>query len=123
MNPHWNDERLFQEAKRIATAEYQHIVYKEWLPLILGKELMDLFALWPLSKGYSDDYLNTFDSRVTNEFATAAFRFGHSLIPSNFARVVQQPRSRNSRNSNLVSQSLSMRDIFFRPEVFKVHPC
>ena len=36
LNSHWNDETLFQEAKRIVIAEYQHIVFKEWLPLVLG---------------------------------------------------------------------------------------
>ena len=45
---------------------------------------MDKFHLWPLSKGYSDVYLDAIDPRVTNEFATAAFRFGHSLIPHSF---------------------------------------
>ena len=45
---------------------------------------MDHFNLWPISKGYSDAYLNTFDPRVTNEFGAAAFRFGHSLIPHFF---------------------------------------
>ena len=50
----------------------------------LGKNYMDKFHLWPLSKGFSDVYLDTIDPRVTNEFAAAAFRFGHSLIPHTF---------------------------------------
>jgi peroxidase len=36
LNPHWNSERLYQEAKRIVVAKYQHIAYSEWLPTILG---------------------------------------------------------------------------------------
>ena len=51
---------------------------------MLGKNYMDKFHLWPLSKGFSDVYLDTIDPRVTNEFAAAAFRFGHSLIPHQF---------------------------------------
>ena len=33
------------------------------------------YGLWPLSKGYAKDYNADFDPRITNEFATAAFRF------------------------------------------------
>ena len=115
-NPTWDDERLFQESRRILIAEYQHIVYNEWLPLIVGKELMSTWGLWPLSKGYSDQYLDTFDPRITNEFATAAFRFGHSLIPSSFSKVSQQPQNRGSRNGKLISQNIQMKDIFFKPQ-------
>jgi peroxidase len=36
LNPHWEDEYLFQEARRINIAQYQYINYYEWLPLTLG---------------------------------------------------------------------------------------
>ena len=39
LNPSWDDEKLFQETKKIVIAEYQHIVYKEWLPIVMGKEI------------------------------------------------------------------------------------
>ena len=80
-NQGWSDERVFQEAKRFVNAEYQHIVYNEWLPVVLGKQFINTYGLFPLSSGYSQDYDTSFDPRITNEFATAAFRFGHSLIP------------------------------------------
>lgn len=114
-NPSWEDEKVFQEARRLVIAEYQHIIYNEWLPLIVGSELMTSFGLWPLTQGHSDQYLDTFDPRITNEFAAAAFRFGHSLIPSTFSMVSQPQNGARS----LISQNMHLKDIFFKPDQFK----
>jgi hypothetical protein len=65
----------------LAVAEYQHILYNEWLPIILGKQYMATLNLFPLSAGYSRDYDPSVDPRINNEFAAAGMRFGHSLIP------------------------------------------
>ena len=80
-NPHWSDETLFQEARRVVTAEWQHIVYNEWLPIVVGEQYMSTFGLLPLTVGFSNNYRTDFDPRITNAFATAAFRIGHTLIP------------------------------------------
>ena len=112
LNQGWSDEKIFQEAKRFVTAEYQHIVYNEWLPSIIGKKYMNLFGLYPLNSGYSNDYDPSIDPRITNEFSTAAFRFGHSLIPS-LINVY------NSVKTNF-DRSFQLKDSFNKPEILRL---
>lgn len=79
-NPHWDDERLFLEARRILVAEFQHIVYNQWLPEAVGYEAMHEFDLAVNYPGHSNSYDPYVNPSITNEFATAAFRFGHSIV-------------------------------------------
>ncbi|KAL1420483.1 hypothetical protein MTO96_024303 [Rhipicephalus appendiculatus] len=86
INPHWDDERLFQESRRIVEGRLQHIVYNELLEQILGPEGVVWYQLSPLSEGYTT-YNATVDSTVYNEFTTAAFRLGHSIIDDDHETV------------------------------------
>ncbi|KAI9551659.1 hypothetical protein GHT06_021995 [Daphnia sinensis] len=80
INPHWSDEVLYQETRRIIGALMQHITYNEFLPSILGRHTMESYGLTTQTVGYSSSYDESVNPSVTNEFAAAAFRMGHSLI-------------------------------------------
>ena len=69
-NPTWTGDQLYNEAKAITTAEYQNIIYTEYLPALLGAN-----AIGPYT-GYNP----TVSAQVTQEFSTAAFRVGHSQV-------------------------------------------
>ncbi|KAL7641463.1 UNVERIFIED_CONTAM: hypothetical protein RMT77_007334 [Armadillidium vulgare] len=83
-NRHWNDERLFQEGRRIIIAQIQHITYNEFLPILLGKKFMNLYGLFPLKHKYFEGYRDNVDATIANVFGTAAFRFGHTLVTDHF---------------------------------------
>lgn len=82
LNPHWDDELLFQEARRINIAQCQHISYYEWLPIFLGSEnMLKNHLIYKTTAGsYVNDYDPEIDPSVLNEHATAAFRYFHSQI-------------------------------------------
>ncbi|XP_076115704.1 peroxidase-like protein [Mytilus galloprovincialis] len=75
-------EQLYQEAKKILTGVYQHIIYTEYLPVILGDEGMDIFGLRSTPSGFNTQYNPSVNAATRNSFGAAAYRFGHSLVGS-----------------------------------------
>jgi len=70
----------------VIIGEIQHITYNEFLPLVLGKEVMAKFGLLLQKEGYWDGYDPNVNPGVLASFSAAAFRFGHSLLPTNVER-------------------------------------
>jgi len=92
MNPQWSEEVVFQETRKIVIAMVQHISYREFLPLLLGPNVMKAFGLRLLKTGYFTGYDDTADATVPNSFASAAFRFGHSLVQPTINRCDEAHR-------------------------------
>ena len=79
-NTHWDDDKVFQETRRIVVAQIQHITYNEFLPVLLGPEMSQHLTIKP-TYIYSNDsttYYKNYDINVnpgiSNEF-TIGFQF------------------------------------------------
>ncbi|XP_063992692.1 peroxidase-like isoform X2 [Diachasmimorpha longicaudata] len=111
LNPHWNDETIYQETRRITIAINQHISYSEWLPIILGAKNTARYRLVYNTDDYVDDYDASVNPSVLNEHSNAAFRVFHSLI-AGYLKLVMEDRS--------ASQSLlRLSDWFMRPSIIE----
>ncbi|XP_067938237.1 peroxidasin homolog isoform X2 [Watersipora subatra] len=73
LNEHWDGDMVYHESRKIVGAIMQHITYQHWLPKVLGPVGMSILGEY---KGYNP----TTNPSIMNVFASAAFRFGHSLI-------------------------------------------
>ena len=98
-NPTWTDEQLFQEARKLNIAEYQSIIYNEWIPDVLGTNAL------PAYKGYNPNV----NAAIANEFSTVAFRFGHSLLSGDVER--------QGNNGQAVAADVPLAEDFFDPTI------
>ena len=76
-HPNWSGDQLYEMAKAITTAEMVNITYSEFLPHLLGKDAIEPYH------GYDANV----DGRITEEFAGAAFRFGHSIVSDEISAI------------------------------------
>uniref|UniRef100_V9GWQ8 Peroxidasin n=1 Tax=Craspedacusta sowerbii TaxID=128124 RepID=V9GWQ8_CRASO len=104
LNPHWQGEKIYQESRKIVGAEMQVITFNEWLPKVLGDHGMKLLGAY---EGYDPNL----DPSIFNAFATAAFRFGHTLIQPVLTRL-------NSSFQDIPQGSVPLHRAFFAPNRF-----
>ncbi|XP_072426609.1 peroxidasin homolog isoform X2 [Chiloscyllium punctatum] len=101
LNPHWDGDTVYQEARKIVGAQMQHITYHHWLPKILGDVGMKML-------GPYNSYNPNMNGAIFNAFATAAFRFGHTLINPILHRL-------NSSFQPIPEGHLPLHKAFFSP--------
>ena len=95
-----SDEDIYQLARKIVGAIVQHITYKEFLPLLLGHKGLEEY----------EGFDKTVDPSMANEFSTAAFRFGHTMLSSELNMM-------GSYDYSGTSSSIPLKEAFFKPQL------
>ena len=70
LNPDWNEEKIFLEARKLFIGVLQHITYNEFLPLVLGRTLHKKYDLRSQRDGFSYQYNQNLYPSASNEFAS-----------------------------------------------------
>jgi len=70
----WTEDQLFEAARAITEAEWQNVIYNEYLPKLLGKNALSEY----------EGYKSNVDPSIINEWTTVAFRFGHDQTSNDF---------------------------------------
>ena len=98
-NPELTDEEIYQQARAIVRAQLQVITYNEFLPALLGKDALSEYH------GYDP----TVNPGISNLFSTAAYRLGHSMLPTELLRL-------DSDGNVVEAGNLSLSEAFFAPQ-------
>jgi peroxidase len=96
-NPSWNDETIYQNARARVIGEMQAITFRQWLPSLLGSNAV------PAYRGYNA----AVNPGIANEFSTAIFRLGHSLLGDDVEFL--------DNNGMPVADPASLSEAFFNP--------
>jgi len=97
-NPRLSGEEIYQQARAILAAQMQWITYEEFLPKLLGPGAL------PPYRGYRPDV----NASISNVFATAAYRVGHTMLSTRLLRV-------DSTGQEIDAGHLDLASAFFQP--------
>ncbi len=98
-DPDLSDEQVYQQAREVVIAQIQAITYNEYLPALLGDTVV------PEYSGYD----SSVDPTIANEFSTAAYRFGHSMLSNELQRL-------NNDGTVIEAGNLELKDAFFNAQ-------
>ena len=96
-DPDLHGHEIFELARKIVGAQMQVITYYEFLPVLLGPGAIGRY------EGYDPDV----DPTIANEFSTAAYRFGHTMLSPTLMLIDDEG----------VESGLPLRDAFFDPSL------
>jgi hypothetical protein len=102
-HPTWSDEELYQHARKTVGALIQSITYQEYLPALLGDLHPDLTTA---------TYDPAVDPSIANEFATAAFRLGHTQVSPQLLRMTRD-------GVPAAGGPMQLKESFFLPSYFQ----
>ncbi|KAJ0182211.1 hypothetical protein K1T71_001580 [Dendrolimus kikuchii] len=80
LNPCWDDEKLFETARKINIAQWQYIFYYELIPLIIGRKNALSDGIIYETNGYVNDFNPSVEPGVLREYVVGS-RWFHVMQP------------------------------------------
>lgn len=85
VNKHWDDDKLFEEARRLNIAIYENLIYNQYLPTFLSRNYAESKNLTCRSEvAACGAYDASVDPSTIGESAHASYRLFHAFVPGKF---------------------------------------
>ncbi len=102
--PAWNGESVFQAARIVTEAEYNHIAVDQYIRALTPS--------LPEFVSYSTDV----NMSVSLEFSQAVFRLGHSMLTENI--TILDPVNVDANGNPLVTATVPLMQAFLNPQLY-----
>ena len=99
-NPALSGDEVYERARKLVSAQVQHITYQEYLPLLLGDGAISSYS------GYD----SSVDPAISHLFSAAAFRMGHTQSFDEFLLIDETGQA---------LPSVTLRESTFNPAVIQ----
>ncbi|MCB1034317.1 MAG: hypothetical protein KDD47_10850, partial [Acidobacteria bacterium] len=99
--PFLTGDQIYQLSRGMVSAEMQAVTYREFLPILLG----------PGALGPYTGYKSGVNAGISNSFATAAYRVGHTMLSSTLLRL-------QADGNPIPAGNLPLQQAFFSPATF-----